>query len=61
MSASMRLVYEGCGTGHITVGGADDDLRKSSQSARRWGPLGTNLEPTSWHHEPVCSELEDPR
>ena len=34
MSASMRLVYEGCGTGHITVGGADNDLRKSSQSAR---------------------------
>ena len=25
----MRLVYEGCGTRHITVGGADDDLRKA--------------------------------
>ena len=34
MSASMRLVYEGCGTGHIMVGGADNDLRKASQSPR---------------------------
>ena len=27
MTAPMTLVHEGCGTGHITVGGADDDLR----------------------------------
>ena len=29
MTAPMRLVHEGCGTGHITVGGADDDLRNA--------------------------------
>ena len=29
MTASMRLMHEGCGSGHITVGGADDDLRKA--------------------------------
>ena len=27
MTSPMTLVHEGCGTGHITVGGADDDLR----------------------------------
>ena len=25
----MRLVHEGCGTGHFTVDGADNDLRKA--------------------------------
>ena len=30
----MRLVYEGCETGHFTVGGADNNLRESSQSPR---------------------------
>ena len=29
MTASMRLVHEGCGSGHFTVGGADNDLRKA--------------------------------
>ena len=29
MTASMRLVHEGCGTGHITVDGGDNDLRKA--------------------------------
>ena len=29
MTAPMRLVHEGCGTGHFTVGGADYDLRKA--------------------------------
>ena len=29
MTAPMTLVHEGCGTGHITVGGADDDLRNA--------------------------------
>ena len=29
MTASMRLVHEGCGSGHITVGGADNDLRNA--------------------------------
>ena len=34
MTESMHLVHEGCGTGHFTVGGADNNLRKSSQSPR---------------------------
>ena len=29
MAASMRLVHEGCGTGHFTVDGADNGLRKA--------------------------------
>ena len=29
MTASMHLVHGGCGTGHFTVGGADNDLRKA--------------------------------
>ena len=29
MTASIRLVHEGCGTRHITVDGADDDLRNA--------------------------------
>ena len=29
MTAPMTLVHEGCGTGHITVGGADIDLRNA--------------------------------
>ena len=29
MTSSMRLVHGGCGTGHFTVGGADNDLRKA--------------------------------
>ena len=29
MTASMSLVHEGCGTGHLTVDGADNDLRKA--------------------------------
>ena len=29
MTASMRLVHEGRGSGHITVGGADNDLRNA--------------------------------
>ena len=29
MTASMRLVHEGCGTRHFTVGGADNDLRNA--------------------------------
>ena len=29
MTASMRLVHEGCGTGHFTVDGADNGLRKA--------------------------------
>ena len=29
MTAPMALVHEGCGTRHITVGGADNDLRNA--------------------------------
>ena len=29
ITASMRLVHVGCGSGHFTVDGADNDLRKS--------------------------------
>ena len=29
MTASMRLVHVGCGSGHFTVDGADNDLRKA--------------------------------
>ena len=29
MTASMRLVHEGCSTRHFTVGGADNDLRNA--------------------------------
>ena len=39
MTASMRLVHEGCGSGHFTVGGADNDLRKALTIARH-GPPG---------------------
>ena len=35
MTASMRLVHEGCGSGHFTVGGADNDPSlKQSAGAR---------------------------
>ena len=39
ITASMRLVHEGCGSGHFTVGGADNDLRKALTIARH-GPPG---------------------
>ena len=29
MTAPIALVHEGCGTRHITVDGADDDLRNA--------------------------------
>ena len=29
MTSSVSLVHEGCGPGHFTVGGADNDLRKA--------------------------------
>ena len=44
MTASMHLVHESCGTGHFTVGGADDDLRKALTIARH-GATGSALEP----------------
>ena len=33
MTAPMRPVHEGCGSGHITVGGADNDLRNALATA----------------------------
>ena len=35
MTAPMRPVHEGCGSGHITVGGADNDLRNALATARQ--------------------------
>ena len=52
MTAPMTLVHEGCGAAHITVGGADDDLRNALSIASD-GVHRDNLEPTPWHHEPV--------
>ena len=44
MTAPMRLVHEGCGTGHFTVDGADNDLRKALAIARHGATLSA-LEP----------------
>ena len=44
MTASMHLVHGGCGTGHFTVGGADNDLRKAL-AIDRHGATGSALEP----------------
>ena len=44
MTASIRLVHEGCGTGHFTVDGADNDLRKALAIARHGATLSA-LEP----------------
>ena len=35
MTAPIALVHEGCGTRHITVNGADNDLRKALTIARQ--------------------------
>ena len=34
MTAPIALVHEGCGTRHITVDGADNDLRKALTISR---------------------------
>ena len=39
MSESMHLVHGNCGTGHFTVGGADNDLRKALAIARHGATL----------------------
>ena len=44
MTASMSLVHEGCGSGHFTVDGAANDLRKALAIARH-GATGSALEP----------------
>ena len=36
MTAPMTLVHEGCGTGHFTVDGADNDLRKALAITSDW-------------------------
>ena len=41
MTAPMTLVHEGCGTGHFTVVGADNDLRKALAIGSDGGPPGT--------------------
>ena len=41
MTAPSALVHEGCGTRHITVDGADNDLRKALTIARQVGSTGT--------------------
>ena len=43
MTAPIALVHEGCGTRHITVDGADNDLRKALTIARQ-GVHRDNLE-----------------
>ena len=53
MTACIRSVHEGCGTRHIAVGGADNDLRNALAIASDGGSTGDNLEPSRWHHEPV--------
>ena len=53
ITASMRLVHEGCGSGHFTVGGADIDLRKALAQSLGTGPPGVLSSPTPEHHEPV--------
>ena len=44
MSESMHLVHGDCGTGHFTVDGADNDLRKALAIARHGATLSA-LEP----------------
>ena len=61
MTASMHLVHGGCGTGHFTVGGADNDLRKALAIARH-GATGSALVSRALHRSITsrCA-LEDPR
>ena len=51
MTECMHLAHADCREGHITVGGADNDLRNALATAS--GSTGDNLEPSPWHHEPV--------
>ena len=44
MTAPIALVHEGCETRHITVDGADNDLRKALTIARQ-GSTGTVSRP----------------
>ena len=59
MTASMRLVHEGCGARHITVGGADNDLRNALAIGSDGVHRGQSRSPLRG----ITSrcELEDPR
>ena len=59
MTASMRLVHEGCGTRHFTVGGADNDLRNALAIGSDGVHRGQSRSPLRG----ITSrcELEDPR
>ena len=59
MTAPMTLVHEGCGTGHITVGGADIDLRNALAIASD-GVKEDNISSPLRGITSRC-ELEDPR
>ena len=53
MTESMHLVHESCGTGHFTVGGADNDLRKALTIARHgYGEALTVLERKKENRQP---------
>ena len=45
MTACMLLVHEGCGTRHIAVGGADNDLRNALAIASDGVSTGTISSP----------------
>ena len=60
MTAPMTLVHEGCGTGHITVGGADDDLRGNALAMALDGVKPRVLSSPLRGITSRC-ELEDPR
>ena len=59
MTASMHLVHRGCGTGHFTVGGADNDLRNALAIGSDGVHRGQSRSPLRG----ITSrcELEDPR
>ena len=59
MTASMSLVHEGCGWGHFTVGGADNDLRNALAIGSDGVHRGQSRSPLRG----ITSrcELEDPR
>ena len=59
MTAPMRLVHEGCGSGHFTVGGADNDLRNALAIGSDGVHRGQSRSPLRG----ITSrcELEDPR
>ena len=59
MTASMSLVHEGCGSGHFTVDGADNDLRNALAIGSDGVHRGQSRSPLRG----ITSrcELEDPR